>query len=169
VKLVNERNSLIKLHTWQAKNAAVVGTPHPYTTLEVVDGSNNARVRYANGTQLELPGHLVTSNGYGGTTAVAGPAAGAGGAATIGGNDITGYLTAKAGSSGLAGTAAVIKVTYGKPYPQNAMVTLTPANAAAASVCVWVEPGTTGFQVMAKKLAASTSYAWMYQVVGIAQ
>jgi hypothetical protein len=169
VKLVNERNSVIKLHTWQAKNSAIVGTPHPYTSLEVMDGGNDARVRYANGTRLELPGHVLTTNGYGGTSASPGPSAGGGAVATIGGNDIAGYLTVKAGGSGLAGNAAALKVAYARPYPQNAIVTLTPANAAAAGLVAWVEPGTAGFQVMAKKMVAGASYAWMYQVVGIAQ
>ena len=100
------------------------------------------------------------------TTAAALTAAGvAASAALAHATDVAGSITLTSGSSALA-SGALTTVTFSSPYAVAPIVSLTPANAAAAAAGAYVTSTTTGFTINAgTALSATTPYAWNWHSI----
>ena len=91
----------------------------------------------------------------------------------IAGSDMAGKVTLNTGTGTSGGNALIFTVAYAVTYTSLTYAVLYPANPAAALLSGVTMPyvcgGTTAnFQVCAGStaLAASTTYEWMYNVIG---
>ncbi len=115
---------------------------------------------------LTLSGHILST---GLTPGIAGgPAACTTPTVFMSGTDITGMIDVTTGTA-CPGTGKLATITFNKPFSVAPRVLLTPANANAAGLTVYVDSSTISattfdLQVAAGTITDSTDYRWYYQI-----
>ncbi len=134
--------------------------------LTVVNATVNG-VLLVNGS-LELNGHVISGNSSGSTTVSAGLGSECGDTAivTIDGNDTAGTVNITTGA-GACSPGELATITFANTYGEGPKVTLTPANAAAASLQYYSGSATTtGVSIdSASAPAPATNYLYNYQII----
>lgn len=144
----------------------VAGTVTLSGNLTVVNATVNG-VLLVNGS-LELNGHVISGNSSGSTTVSAGLGSECGDTAivTIDGNDTAGTVNITTGA-GACSPGELATITFANTYGEGPKVTLTPANAAAASLQYYSGSATTtGVSIdSASAPAPATNYLYNYQII----
>lgn len=117
---------------------------------------------------VTLDRHLTTSS-LSPPTIVVGAAACTGGTASVSGTDVAGLITVTSGT-GCSGLGKLATVTFLAPYTTTPRIVLTPANANAAGLSVYIDKTTItisafDLQASAGTISNTTEYDWYYQVI----
>lgn len=146
------------------QNGMNVAGAASFTGPVTVSQITATRIVMSGTSSLTLPNHLVFTGASPSRTINAG-VLGAGGSASINGNDNAGTININSGNNPLAG--CFVTLTFNRPFATTPHITATPIGAAAGQLQWYVNRSTTSFSVCTLNAAAANqAFGFDYFITG---